>query len=171
MKQLAIAGAAGLFLCMSMSACIDPSDRRPGLRLSGEVVAGPVQDWSFSHAHREIWIETKTPYLIPHSVTIICADADGQLFVAARNPEGKSWVRWVDRDPDVRLKIGDKVYEGRLAKISEPADLEKVRAAYAAKLGRPMDTGVAAQPAAQGTPPPPPEVPIRYWRVEPRTTS
>jgi hypothetical protein len=149
---------AALLLCAS--ACLEPSDRRPGLRLSGELVAEPVSDWSFTAEHREIFVETRTPYWIPHSVTIICAaDAEGKLFIGARNPEGKRWVRWVERDPDVRLKIGERLYEVRLARVAEPADVEHVRAAYAAKLGRPMDAGVAA----------PPQPDIWYWRVDPRT--
>ena len=151
-------GLTALLLCAA--ACIEPSDRRPGLRLSGELVTEPVSDWSFTADHREIYVETRTPWLIPHSVTIVCAaDADGKLFIAARNPVGKRWVSNVERDPEVRLKIGDRLYEVRLAPLSDPADLDHVRAAYAAKMGRPMDAAVAAAP--------PPD--IRYWRVDPRT--
>jgi hypothetical protein len=144
-------------LLLGCGACIEPSDRRPGMRLSGPVAGAPVTDWSFSHQHREIFIETRTPYLIPHSVTIICADADGKLFVGARNPAEKTWVHWVERDPDVRLKIGDTIYEGRLSRISDPTEIEAVRAAYAAKLGGPMETAREGAPAE-----------VWYWRVDPR---
>jgi hypothetical protein len=151
----ALALAAGLLASL---ACIDPSDRRPGLRLSGPVVSDPVTDWSFTHDTREIYLETRTPYLVPHSVTILCADGGGKLFVGARSPVGKSWVRWVERDPEVRLKIAGKVYEARLTRLTEPAQIEEVRAAYSAKLGG----------AGNPLPPASAENELWYWRVDPR---
>ncbi len=130
-RSAALAAPAALVLL----ACFEPSDRRPGTWLSGEVVEGAVDDWSFTNDHREIWIETRTPYLVPHSVTIVCAEADGKLFVAARNPDGKRWVANVDRDPAVRLKIGDRIYEQRLVPIESPEMLDTAYEAYAAKYG------------------------------------
>jgi hypothetical protein len=147
-------GIAVLLLC---TACMEPSDRRPGLRLSGPEASEPVTDWSFSHEHREIFIETSTPYFVPHSVTIVCADADGKLFVGARDPAQKRWVRWIERDPNVRLKIGDTIYPGRLARITDPAEIEGVRAAYTAKMGGSMETAREGPPAE-----------VWYWRVDPR---
>ncbi len=137
---------------LALAACIDPADRRPGLRLSGEVVKEGGGDWSFTDEHREIAIETRTPWLLPHSVTIVCAARNGRFFVGARNPEGKRWVRNVDRDPDVRLEIGGRVYEQRLAPLEDPADLEAAYSAYAAKYGWP-ETPPADRP------------PFRYFEV------
>jgi len=132
--------------------CLDPKDRRPGLRLSGEVVTTPVDDWSFTQDHAEIYIETRTPYLIPHSVTIVCASLDGRLYVGARNPTQKRWVAYVARDPNVRLKIGDHVYERRLEQVGDPAEQEAVYRTYVAKYGWEVQP-----PAAR------PE--MRYFRV------
>jgi len=148
---------AGIF-ALHTQGYLQPHDRRPGLALIGEVVREPVTDWSFTAQHREILIETQTPYRIPHSVTIVCADADGQLFIGARNPVGKLWVGWVERDPNVRLKVGDRVYEVELSRITEPAELERVRTAYAAKLGAPMENVSESE-----------TVEVWYWRVDPRT--
>jgi hypothetical protein len=134
--------------------CIDPRGQRPGLRLSGEVDAFP-SDWSFTDAHREIAIQIRTPYLLPHSVTIWCASLDGRLFVGARAPETKRWPGWVERRPEVRLGVGDRVYEGRLARLEDATVLERLRRAYAAKYELP-------------NPPPPDAPPVRYWSVEPR---
>jgi hypothetical protein len=138
-------------LALFLVSCIDPQDRRPGLRLSGEV-AQSGGDWSFTGEHGEIAIETRTPWLVPHSVTIVCAAKDGRFFVAARNPDGKRWVANVDRDPNVRLKIGDRVYEQRLVPLESPEEIATAYAAYAAKYGLP-DT------------PDPDRPPIRYWEV------
>lgn len=136
--------------------CFGPSDRRPGFHLSGEPVERLPDDWRFTDAHPEIALEVHTPYLLPHSVTIWCAAADGTLYVGAREPETKSWPGWVDRDPDVRLRIGERVYEVRLTPVDDDdARLASVRRAYAAKYELPA--------------PGPDAPPIRYWAVGPRS--
>lgn len=114
---------------------MDPEDRRPGLWLSGEVATGAVDDWSFTDQHREILIETKTWYLIPHSVTIACTSVGGRLYVGARHPTEKRWVANVRRDPEVRLEIGGLIYERRLERVEDPGEQEAVYRAYAAKYG------------------------------------
>lgn len=136
--------------------CLEPSDRRPGLRLSGETAPAVVDDWSFTDAHAEIFVETRTPYLVPHSVTIVCAVLDGRLYIGARNPRKKRWVAWVGRDPNVRLKIGERVFEQRLERVGDPAEVDAIYRAYAAKYGW------EPRPAAER-----PEV--WYFRVRDRT--
>ncbi len=142
-------------IAISLAGCFGPKDRRPGMRLPGEVTPTP-SDWSFTSDHPEIAIEVRTPYFLPHSVTIVCGTLDGNLYVGASNPETKRWPGWVDRDPDVRLKIGEKVYEVRLAPLDDEAQLALLRTAYASKYELP-------DPAPAGSPP------SRYWSVEPRS--
>jgi len=141
-------------LLIAMSGCIDPKDQRPGLWLSGEVVESTPTDWGFTDARQEIAVEVATPYWIPHSVTIWCATVDGQLFVAARDPESKRWPGWVDEDPAVRLGIAGDIYETRLVPVNDAETLDRVRAAYRAKYELP-------ESPPEGGPP------VRYWRVEP----
>ena len=152
-------GSGAVVLCLSLAAvggCIDPADRRPGLWLSGEVESGEVEDWSFSDAHPEIFIETRTPWWIPHSTTILCASGGDVLYVGAREPSGKRWVANVARDPEVRLGIGGRIYPGRLERIDEPDAIQRAYAAYAAKYG--------------WSPNPPADAPeVWYWRVVPRS--
>jgi len=124
---------ATLLLLFLAIGCMDPRDRRPGLRLSGEVVTDPVDDWSFTERHAEIFVETATPYLVPHSVTIVCASVDDRLYIGARNPKQKRWVANVGRDPNVRLEIGNQIYERRLERVMNPAEQEIVYAAYRKK--------------------------------------
>jgi hypothetical protein len=140
------------FALLALASCIDPADRRPGTWLSGEVAEEGGGDWSFTDAHREIAIETRTRWLVPHSVTIICAAKDGRLFIGARDPDGKRWVDNVDRDPNVRLKIGDRIYEQQLVPLTDPEGVAAAQAAYVAKYGEP-DT------------PPEERPPIRYFEV------
>jgi hypothetical protein len=141
-----LAGAAG---------CLEPQDQRPGLRLPGPVAEAWPAGWTAARGEREILLEVATPYLLPHSVTIWCAVADGELYVAARNPEAKRWPGWVADDPEVRLKIDGTVYEARLDRLDDPERIRRVRRAYAEKYD--LDH-----------PPPPDAPPMRYWHVAPR---
>ncbi len=75
-------GLAALLVAYT-SACMDPKDRRPGLGLSGEVVSEPINDWSFSDEYQQIYLETQTWYLIPHSVTTVCAGLGEKLYVVS----------------------------------------------------------------------------------------
>jgi hypothetical protein len=117
---------ATLLLILLAIGCVDPRDRRPGLRLSGEVVTDPVDDWSFTDHVDEIFVETATPYLVPHSVTIV--------YIGARNPKQKRWVANVGRDSNVRLEIEDRIYERRLERVLDPAEREIVYRAYQEKF-------------------------------------
>ena len=108
---------------------------RPGLWLKGEVVRTPVTDWSFvdkvEHPGRSlntVLIETRTPYFIPHSVRTIPSVRTGQLYIRSHQdrmdlqfPRDKSWTANVARDPRVRIKIGDKLYEATLLLVADRA--------------------------------------------------
>jgi hypothetical protein len=108
---------------------------RPGLWLKGEVVTTPVTDWSLiatvSHPGQSlntVLIETRTPYFIPHSVRTLPTVRNGQFYVRSHQdrmdvpfPNDKSWTSNVARDPRVRIKIGDKLYEATLVLVSDRA--------------------------------------------------
>ena len=123
---------------MSLAAC-EPADRRPGIWLSGEPVAETVTDWSFTDDIPEIFIETRTWYGVPHSVTVTCVALGDTLYVPsiyprdAAYPEARLWNRNVVRDPRVRLKIGERVYERRAVLVEDPAEWSAVLAAFARK--------------------------------------
>jgi len=150
-KRRALVPSLSIVACLFL-ACVDPADRRPGIWLSGESVAGPVSDWSFADEHPEIFLQVSTPYLIPHSVTIVCATLNGALIVGARDPDTKRWPSYIESDAEVRLKIGDRIYDQRLELVLDPQTVDAIVRAYAAKYNRPVR--------------PPEERPIvRYWRV------
>ncbi len=128
-----------------------PQETRAGFLLGG--VDAPVPaDWRFTDDNKEIAIQVHTPYLIPHAVTIWCAQVDGQLYVGASAPQTKRWPGWVDKNPDVRVRIGDNVYAVRLAPLDDPNVIAGVQAAFGAKYQLTRRDGEAA-----------PEV--RYWHV------
>lgn len=131
----------------------EPQDRRPGLWLSGTPQEFP-DDWSFTDDVREIAIQVNTPYLLPHSVTIWCAEVDGDLYLAASNPDDKNWPGWVRDSPQVRLKIGEDIYDVTLDELTDADRIDPVQRAYAEKyqLGGQASDGVTT---------------VRYWAVEP----
>ncbi len=104
---------------------VEPQDLRPGLWLKGEVAVMPVSDWSFSDDHEEIYLQTNTPYLLPHSVTVYCATYNGELYLLSAYytggtfPEMRSWNRNIVRDPRVRLKIGEQLFDQTVSYVSD----------------------------------------------------
>ena len=122
-----------LSTALSLACSIDPSDERPGFGLSGEVHPQPVDDWSFTSSVKEISIETATAYVLPHSVTIWCVTLGNQLYVGAWQADTKHWVANVRRDPNVRLKIDNVIYEQKLEPIEDPATIARLNQSYARK--------------------------------------
>jgi hypothetical protein len=129
-------------VAMTALVACEPHDRRPGQWLHGEVVTQPVSDWSFSNDIDEIFVETATWYLVPHSVTTTVVTSDGTLYVPSLYYEGgefpneRFWNRNIARDPNVRLEIGDKVYPRTAALVTDPTERTRVLAAFAAKYDR-----------------------------------
>ena len=128
-----------LLLAVPLLAACEPKDRRPGLWLSGELVDEPVADWSFTDAHREIFVETRTWYGVPHSVTTVSAAREGTLYVPSvyseggTFPEARRWNRNVVRDPRVRLGIGGRLYERKAVLVEDPDEWSRALEAFAAK--------------------------------------
>ena len=152
-RDRAIRGAHVLVLLVIVTIVTgcEPNARRPGQWLRGEVTSPPT-DWSFTDEHPEIFVEVQTPYFIPHSVTIWCAQVDGDLYIGARDPDTKNWPGWMAANNNVRLKIGESVYAVRAADVTDAATLEHVKAAYRKKY------------ALEATSPT-----VRYWLIESRT--
>ncbi len=109
----------------------------PGLWLSGNVVTTPVTDWSFASQYKTDKVQTRTWYLIPHSVTTGFIVHNGQLYLTSMFaagvpfPQGKSWVKNVMRDPHVRLKFGNNLYNCVLSHVDDPDERAAVLGARA----------------------------------------
>ena len=99
---------------------IDPVERRPGTGLSGDLAVEQDTDWGFVVGRTRAWVETRTRYLVPHSITVSAWADDGKLFVGCRECDTKTWPRNVARDDRVRIKIGGSIYERRAIRITEP---------------------------------------------------
>lgn len=97
---------------------VDPVERRPGTGLSGELAADQNTDWAFVEGRTRAWVETRTRYLVPHSITVSAWADAGKLYVGCRQCDTKTWPRNVARDDRVRIKIGDLIYERRAIRIN-----------------------------------------------------
>jgi hypothetical protein len=143
---------AAFAIALALAAC-EPRDHRPGQWLRGERVAEPVSDWSFSDPVPEIFVETRTWYGIPHSVTTVCVALGPDLYVPSLYgegegfPDGKFWTRNVARDPHVRLEITGKLYEREAVLVEDPAEYERVLEAFARKYDFWRDLG--SKPASE----------------------
>ena len=129
----------------------EPNARRAGLWLKGELVTTPVTDWSFVNDVPNLKIQTNTWYGIPHSVTINCVSYRGQLYLdsfypaGVEYPHGRSWNENVARDPHVRLKIGNNLYDVTLVHVTDPAEkaaLRELKAKKYPQLKIPADSQV-----------------------------
>ena len=118
---------------------LDPNGRRPGLWLQGGLVTKPVTDWSFTDQYAAIYVQTRAWYGLPHSVTTTSTAHNGQLYLTSvyrpgmQFPGGRLWNKNVVRDPHVRLKIGDQVFDRTLALVTDPAEKDAVLATKAKK--------------------------------------
>jgi F420H(2)-dependent quinone reductase len=147
MKKLLIAaGAVVVGVLLALVALrgvgLDPHERRPGLWLTGQSVTGAVTDWSFSDQFQAIYVQTRAWYGLPHSVTTSVTAYNGRLYLTSvyrpgmRFPDDRVWNKNILRDPHVRLKIGDRVFDGTAALVTDPAEKDAVLDAKAKKYPR-----------------------------------
>ncbi len=118
-----------------------------GFWLTGDVVRTPVTDWSFIDSIRNIQVQTHTPYLLPHVLTTDIARVGGQLYLFSEYyppapgkrdtrgefPQARFWNRMVVRDPRIRVKIGDRLFDMRAYPLTDPAEVEAARKAFLSK--------------------------------------
>jgi hypothetical protein len=117
---------------------LEPRQRTPGLWLKGNLAATPA-DWSFTDQVSTVEVQTRTRFLLPHSVTTYCVNYNGQLYLdsfyppGVEYPHGRSWNENVARDPHVRLKIGNDLYDVTLVHVTDPAEKAALRELKAKK--------------------------------------
>lgn len=118
-----------------------------GFWLTGDVVKTPVADWSFVDSIRNIQVQTHTPYLLPHVLTTDIARVGQQLYLFSEYfpprpgqrdtrkdfPQARFWNRMVVRDPRIRLKMGNQLFDMRAYPLTDPAQVEVVRQAFLSK--------------------------------------
>ena len=117
------------------------------LWLAGDSVTTLVTDWSFTDAVQTVQIETRTWYFIPHFVRTFIARDDAQLYLFSEYfapapgqpdlrdhfPEARFWNRMVVRDPRIRVKIGNRLFNMRAYPVTDPSGNAAARQAFLSK--------------------------------------
>ena len=114
----------------------DPWDRLPGKRITGEEVTEPVEDWSFMETSTRVTLEVRPSD--PYSVDIRAFLHEGVLYLNSITPENR-WTQYLLEDPNLRLKVENKIYQVRATRVEDPAlviEIQKVRE----RPGRPERT-------------------------------
>jgi len=133
-------------------ACPNPGDswtcRVPGLWLRGNLVTTPVADWSFTDQYQNAKLQTRDRFGFPHSIGTYLVTYAGKLYLTSvyapglpPYPHGRRWNENVARDPHVRLKIGDNLYDRTLVYVTDPderaAVIQNKRKKYPQQIIRP----------------------------------
>lgn len=115
-----------------------------GFWLTGNLVVTPVTDWSFTDTIPTVQIETRTWYLLPHFVRTYIARRGDQLYLFSEYfapkpgqrdyrddfPRARFWNRMVVRDPRIRVKIGNRLFQMRAYSLTDPTQVELARQAF-----------------------------------------
>ncbi len=145
MKKLLIVGGSILVVVLVLGLLTlrfvgyEPRDGSPGLWVTGELVTTPVTDWSFTEDVEEVFVETRTWYYIPHSVNGYCTVYNDELYLfsayyqGGEFPDNRFWNRNVMRDPHVRLKIGNQLFERTVSHVTDEAEREAVHQTFVEK--------------------------------------
>lgn len=138
-----------------------PCDSTPGFVLLGEVEREPVSDWSFANDVDLCQIQISIGWR-PHSVNLNCmATPDGDLYLSCSAGSTKYWCPRVEENHLGRLRLDGAVYPVVLNRVSDPATLDAVWRARAAKLQNP--DVLARQPPGITAPPIDSERPGHWW--------
>jgi len=132
-------------LLLLASACVacGPIGPVAGGRLRGTPHEGNLPSWEFVADVETVQLETGPDD--PYSVNTWIGSYEGGLYVptslilGADDPTEREWVRNVEADPRVRLRIDGTVYELQARRVEDEATLEAVRASLLAKYDSEAD--------------------------------
>lgn len=116
--------------------CGGPVGPFSGGAFSGESKPAPG-DWGFATNVEQVQIETNPA--APHSWNIWIAVKDGTPYISssmihgAKVPTERKWVRDVQADERVRLRIEGTAYELRAVRVRDAAEAAAARAVLEAK--------------------------------------
>jgi hypothetical protein len=92
----------------------------PGGKLSGAPEPPPT-NWGFSDPIDTVQLETRPDD--PYSVNIWGVGI-GEHFYVAAGDASSTWVQGIAENPDVRLKIGDSLFELRAVRTDSEAEID-----------------------------------------------
>ena len=126
-----------LFVAALFALACGPIGPIAGGQLRGTVHEGNLPDWEFVSDVETVQLETGPDD--PYSVNVWIGAHEGRLYVPTSlilgddEPTERQWVRNVQADPRVRLRVDGTVYDLKATRVEDEATLEGVRAGLLAK--------------------------------------
>ena len=102
--------------------CNAPVVMLPGGELSGTPQPVPL-DWSFTDDFQVVQLETRPAD--PYSVNIWGVSIGEQFLVVSGRGMQNAWAQHIEADPNVRLRVGENIYELRALRTDDPLDRER----------------------------------------------
>lgn len=102
----------------------------PGGQLSGTASPAPA-DWSFSDEVETVQLETRPED--PYSVNIWGAGLEDGFYIASGQGGDAEWAQHIGDNSDVRLRVGEAVYELRAVRVDQDT---QAREAFLAAVKR-----------------------------------
>ena len=116
----------------------DPYGILPGKQLVGEEATEPIDDWNFVQQYRRVTVEVRPSD--PYSVSAGYFLMEKDLYISS---EQSRWAQFLREDPNIRIRLGEKIYPVRAIQIEDPVRLEEVHQDYTGKYpNRTMEQAV-----------------------------
>jgi hypothetical protein len=87
-------------------------------------VAAPPADWAASDAVENVQLETRPSD--PYSVNVWGAGVGDRFYVAAGQGGDATWAQHIESDPNVRLRVGETLYELRASRVEDDPQARQV---------------------------------------------
>ena len=104
----------------------DPWAQLPGKRITGEEVTERIDDWSFMESSTRVILEVRPSD--PYSLYIRAYQHKGVLYLNSISPENR-WTQFLLEDPNLRLKVKNKIYKVRATRVEDPAVVNEIQQA------------------------------------------
>ncbi len=104
----------------------DPWAQLPGKRITGEEATERIDDWSFMERSTRVILEVRPSD--PYSLYIRAYLHEGVLYLNSISPENR-WTRFLLEDPNLRLKVKNKIYKVRATRVEDPALVNEIHKA------------------------------------------
>jgi hypothetical protein len=104
----------------------DPWAQLPGKRITGEEATERIEDWSFMEPSTRVILEVRPSD--PYSLYIRAYQHKGVLYLNSISPENR-WTQFLLEDPNLRLKVENKIYKVRATRVEDPALVNEIQEA------------------------------------------
>ena len=108
----------------------EPMGPMPGGKLAGKVQPVP-ENWEIVRDIEIIQLETRPED--PYSLNLWGVAVDSNFYIASGKGHDSSWVEHLSRNPNVRLRIAENIYELKAIRVKNKAELEGISKRYTEK--------------------------------------